>query len=248
MGHVFSYSDAVAYEQWQGSREREPFIQLQNCLIMDLLRPLAGESVLDVGCGPGRTLDFLMDQGLQATGIDPSAHMIDICRNRVHHRADLHIGVAEDLPFDDNTFHYTLIVNSLEFVAHPRKSLEEACRVTKDRLFIGFLNRLAMKNISIYTEGREVDAVYRHAHFFTLWEVKEMLTCILGDVPVTWRTVSFFPSSVGGLTRRLEKLRLLQRFPFGTFIGMVVEPVPRFRTRPLSMDLSHSQTPGPVAG
>lgn len=248
MGHVFSYNDAVAYEQWQSSEAQRSLIQLQNRLMADMLRPLPGESVLDVGCGPGRTLDFLISYGLQGTGIDPSPHMIDICRNRVRNRADLHIGTAEDLPFDDNAFHYALINNSLEFVAHPRKSLEEACRVTKNRLFIGFLNRLAMKSISVNTEGWEVDAVYQHAHFFTLWEVKEMLTCILGDVPVTWRTASFFPAAMGGFTRHLERFRLLQRFPFGMFIGMMVEPVPRFRTRPLSMDLSHAQTPGPVAG
>jgi SAM-dependent methyltransferase len=250
MGHIFNYNEAVAYEHWQGSDEQRLFIQLQNTLMVGMLRPSPGESVLDIGCGPGRAMASLLERDLKVTGIDPSPYMIDISRDRLLHRADLHIGVAEDLPFDDNAYNYTLLINTLEFVSHPRKALEEACRVTKDRMFIGFLNRMTLKSIYHHTGGWEIDSVYRHARFFTLWEVKDMISCILGDVPITWRTVSFFSSTGGGFTRHLERLPLLQRFPFGMFIGMVVEPIPRFRARPLSMELSHHHchSPGPAAG
>lgn len=49
--------------------------------------------VLDIGCGTGRNLQFLMDQGLsvKATGVDISSEMINIAESkRLYH--DIHIG------------------------------------------------------------------------------------------------------------------------------------------------------------
>ena len=38
---------------------------------------------------------------------------------------------------------------TLEFVEDPKKAIEEVSRVTKDRIFIGVLNRYAIKGIQI---------------------------------------------------------------------------------------------------
>jgi SAM-dependent methyltransferase len=45
-----------------------------------LLRP--GDSVLDVGCGTGRDLAWLIDRGYRVTGVDPSSEMIAEARRR----------------------------------------------------------------------------------------------------------------------------------------------------------------------
>lgn len=43
-----------------------------------------GDRVLEVGCGTGRVLKFLLDKGLtNVTGIDVSDGMLDICRNKL---------------------------------------------------------------------------------------------------------------------------------------------------------------------
>lgn len=42
----------------------------------------AGARVADVGCGPGRDLDFLLRSGLSAVGLDLSSTMLDVARDR----------------------------------------------------------------------------------------------------------------------------------------------------------------------
>lgn len=43
---------------------------------------LSGKVVYDLGCGPGRDLDYFCKKGLNAVGVDCSSGMIDICKNR----------------------------------------------------------------------------------------------------------------------------------------------------------------------
>ncbi len=45
-----------------------------------LLRP--GDSILDVGCGTGRDLAWLIERGYRVTGVDPSSEMIAEARRR----------------------------------------------------------------------------------------------------------------------------------------------------------------------
>ena len=51
--------------------------------VLAALAPVAGESVLDVGCGFGTTLAALVDAGARAVGVDISTPMIDAAHERV---------------------------------------------------------------------------------------------------------------------------------------------------------------------
>ncbi len=84
---------------------------------------------------------MFLNMGLDVTGLDASPHMLEFARKRLGVRAELRRGVAEDLPFDDNTFNVATLMTTLEFVEDSQKAIEEACRVTKDRIFLGVLNR-----------------------------------------------------------------------------------------------------------
>jgi ubiquinone/menaquinone biosynthesis C-methylase UbiE len=65
---------------------------------------LAGERVLDVGCGTGRTLDALRRlYGCDVVGIDASEAMLAVARSRLP-GIDLQLGLAEQLPFPDCAF------------------------------------------------------------------------------------------------------------------------------------------------
>jgi SAM-dependent methyltransferase len=248
MGHVFDFTEAIAYEEWLNKPHNRSAFELETQLMRDLLQPMRGESVLDIGCGTGACLPPLLEMGLKVTGLDPSTYMLDLTTQKIGQRADLYRGYAEDLPFDDNSFNYACLFTTLEFVDDPQKALNEAFRVTKDRVFIGVLNRYAIKGIQRRVKGIFSPTIFNHAQFFSVWELKQTIRRIIGDVPVSWRTVCQLPTPSGKFVYNLEQSKILQRCPFGAFAGMVVVLVPRFRARPLTVRYQAKNVSGAATG
>lgn len=247
MGYVFNSKDSKEYDRWFDKPQNRFISGLEKKLMLDMLRPARGETVLDIGCGTGESLIPFIESGISVTGIDPSQDMLDCASIKLGSRAALHCGFAEDLPFDDNSFNYASFFTSLEFVNDPKKALEEACRVAKDKIFIGILNSHSINVFRMRVKGLFSGSVYRRANFYNIWEIKAIVADILGDVPVSWETVYRFPLMTQAISRKLEQTGFAKKYPFGTFAGIVVIPVPRFRTRPLAM-YPAKQTTGAVAG
>lgn len=72
-----------------------------------------GGLVLDVGCGPGHVANYLMDDGVEAAGIDLSPEMIEVAR-RLTPRVAFTVGDMRHLPWADGalgglTAFYSLI-------------------------------------------------------------------------------------------------------------------------------------------
>jgi ubiquinone/menaquinone biosynthesis C-methylase UbiE len=233
MGYVFDFEDARTYSRWASAQRNESAAAMERDLMAGLLKPCRGESVLNIGCGTGASSLLLLQMGLNVTGIDPSPYMLDICRATLQNRIDYHRGFAEDLPFDDNSFNYAFFFISLEFVEDPVKAIEEACRVAKDKVFIGFLNRFAVKGVQRRLKGYFTDTIYNQARFFSVWELKKLMHRVVGPIPVSWRTVCQLPGSSFQMIQNIETMRFVQRCPFGAFGGLVATLTPRFRTRPL---------------
>lgn len=235
MGYVFDFQDARTYRSWIATQSNQWSSAMSNELMINLLRPASGESILDIGCGTGAGTRHLLQMGMNATGLDPSPYMLQLCADRFGQQVDLYRGFAEDLPFDDNSFNHAVFLISLEFVDTPLKAIEEACRVAKDRVFFGFLNRFALKGVQRWRKAFWDAQVFQHARLFTVWELKKMVRSVAGPVPIQWRTVCQLPQSSAKVFRNIENSDILQRCPFGAFAGMVVTLVPRFRTRPLAI-------------
>jgi ubiquinone/menaquinone biosynthesis C-methylase UbiE len=65
---------------------------------------LEGARILDVGCGTGQHAAILADHfGCRIAGVDPSKGMLERARAKLPD-ADLRLGIAEQLPFDDDSF------------------------------------------------------------------------------------------------------------------------------------------------
>ena len=235
MGYIFDFNDARNYARSMMQTDNKCAVTLESQLMLNLLKPVAGETVLDIGCGSGVSLEPLLAAGINVTGIDPSPYMLDVAAASLGRRVDFYRGFAEDLPFDDNSFNHACFFTSLEFVDDPLKAIEEACRVAKDKIFIGFLNRYALKGFKRRLEGIFTPTIFNKARFFSVWELKSMVRETAGPVPVQWRTVLQLTSGKGKLTMAFEQSDFVQRCPFGAFAGLVVTLVPRFRTRPLAI-------------
>jgi ubiquinone/menaquinone biosynthesis C-methylase UbiE len=247
MGYVFDFKDALAYERWFTDEHNHFISDLEINLMLSMLKPIYGETVLDIGCGTGACLLPLLNKSLQVTGLDPSTYMIDIAREKVGDRVDFHRGFAEDLPFDDNTFNYSVLFTTLEFVNNPKQALMETFRVTKDKVFIGMLNRYALVGIQRRIKGIFSETIFNKARFFSIWEMKRLVREILGPVPLSWRTICQLPAS-GKIINKIERSGLIQRFPFGAFAGINVIPVPRYKTRPLALKYRVKQKSGGLTG
>lgn len=96
--------------------------------MLELCGDVEGKRVLDVGCGEGRFCRMLAKRGGVVTGIDPTDELIEAARMR-DPDGDYRIAVAEDLPFESETF--DLVVSYVVLVDIPdfRKGIIEMARV-----------------------------------------------------------------------------------------------------------------------
>ncbi len=92
----------------------------------------AGERVLDIGCGTGALLDVLaaLVGAENVAAVDPSEPFVEQCRARVP-GADVRVGAAEALPFEDGGFDRVLSQLVFHFVDDPARSAAEMARVTR---------------------------------------------------------------------------------------------------------------------
>lgn len=93
-----------------------------------------GESVLDVACGNGNLTLPAAREGATVTGLDIAPNLIDAAR-RASAAESLHIsfdvGVAEALPYADDSFDIVMSMFGVMFSAHPGPALSELLRVTR---------------------------------------------------------------------------------------------------------------------
>lgn len=230
MGYIFSHSDALQYEELSKQLSHQKTAALEHDLMLNMLKPLRGKDLLDIGCGTGTSLFPFLEAGLSITGVEPSSYMLDIASKTLGHRAELYQGSAEDLPFEDNSFHYACLIKTLEFVEKPHKAIEEACRVAKDKVFIGFINRQSLKASGMRIKRLFIRRLYSEARFFSIWELRALIRSVAGNMPVSWRTICQLPC------------------PFGAYGGIVITLAPRFRTTPIEIPYEANCTKEPVAG
>jgi SAM-dependent methyltransferase len=91
---------------------------------------VAGQRVLEVGCGTGVFLRAAADRGAEVVGIDASEALLELAGARVP-EAELHLGDMQFLPFEDDSFDLVAGFNSFFFAADLVAALREARRVAK---------------------------------------------------------------------------------------------------------------------
>ena len=179
--------------------------------LLVLLGPV--RTALEVGCGTGHFTRWLASQGVESMGLDLSAEMLAVARERSPGVRYLQ-GAAEALPFPGGAFDVVAFVTSLEFVADQERALVEAARIARPGILLGVLNLASPLGLYRKILSRFRPSRYRHARFFTPWGLERWVRRLLGDrvERVTART-AVWPRVVPLGPSRL---------PFGAFIGAVV--------------------------
>ncbi len=106
--------------------------------VLDLLEVSPSDSVLEVGSGPGLGLEQAAEMAYEGlvVGLDPSETMRELAhrRNRAlieAGRIELHLGSAEELPFDHAIFEKAMAMNSLHLWSNPVAGLREIKRTLR---------------------------------------------------------------------------------------------------------------------
>ena len=114
---------------------------------IDILNLKSGDSVLDVGCGPGLFLKLAMQVGCKCSGIDISEQAIKLVRSYAP-EADVNLGKAESLPYPNNYFDVVVCIGALERFSNINKALSEQLRVAKKNAKFCFLVRNSKSLVS----------------------------------------------------------------------------------------------------
>jgi arsenite methyltransferase len=116
-----------------------------NDVAVDLLAPAAGEAVLEIGFGPGRSLGRLAATGAHVAGVDVAPAMLAAAARRnadlvAAGRLDLHLGDGTALPLPDRDVDAVLAVHTIYFWPDPAATLSEVARVLRrgGRLVLAF--------------------------------------------------------------------------------------------------------------
>ena len=83
--------------------------------------------ILDIGCGTGANLEMLAQFG-SAEGVDVSDDALEFCRQK---GLKVQKGLAESLPYGDETFDITTALDVVEHLDNDIAGLKEMHRVTK---------------------------------------------------------------------------------------------------------------------
>lgn len=124
----------------------------------DRLRLRPDDALLEVACGSGALLANHATHVARVAGLDVSDVQIRLARQRLHDRieagtAEIVLGDAVALPWDDNTFTAVACVGSLEYLADRAAALHEMHRVLRPGGRIVLTYGLADERVDIVSQA-----------------------------------------------------------------------------------------------
>lgn len=214
------FDDGDAYERHMGRWSR-----LAGATFLDWLNLPAGLSWLDVGCGNGAFSEMLMTRCPPSAlhALDPSEAQIASSKSRdLLKNADIRVGDAQSLPFDDDSFDVAAMALVILFVPAPPKAISEMVRVVRpggwvasyiwdipagglpSQPIIEALDSLGLGERSPYKPGR----LFTHNENQAAWEragLTDVETCRI-DIETTYADIDDLWASNTLLANETKKL------------------------------------------
>jgi ubiquinone/menaquinone biosynthesis C-methylase UbiE len=160
-----------------------------------------GKKVLDVGAGQGGMVLELVEQGIDAYGIEPGQEFASLTRMRLreagHNPDHLITAVGESLPFPNNYFDHVISLQVLEHVADSRAVLREIFRVLRPggECAVSFDNYLSFRephyrvawlplmpktigSLYLRIRGRDPQFLKNYIYYRTYYEICRICTAV----------------------------------------------------------------------
>lgn len=135
--------------------EREPYGRFGLEQEISFLLHLASDwrrrhrKVLQIECGNGLLLESFWEAGFDLSATASSPSDLHKTRTRIGRRAELHLTHPADLPFEDKSFDYVLLITALDYCSQPSQVLQEAARVCAKEMLISFLNKHSLYALTL---------------------------------------------------------------------------------------------------
>ncbi len=238
--HTYAIMDEVEGSHWWFVGRRAILECFLDSICSRLPTPDLRPRILDVGCGTGANLEMLSQYG-EAEGVDVSDDALEFCRRK---GLKVHKGLAEKLPYEDESFDLTTALDVVEHLDDDIAGLKEMHRVTKrggySLIFVpafmwlwGVQDDISNHRIR-YTKKQIVErlkeagytverATYANFTFFAPILAGRLAMKLIGIKPESENNINV--SALNGLFGKLFSAEryLLERsnFPFGVSIVIV---------------------------
>lgn len=156
-----------------------------------IVENLKVDTVLDVGCGEGFTLNKLKENkiGKAYEGIDYSEDAITIGR-KLYPNLNLNKGDIYKLSYKDNSFDLVICSEVLEHLEEPEKGLKELIRVSKKYILLSVPNEPWFYLFNYTQWGKDIGHVNKWTFLgFKKLIQKEKLKIISLKLPFPWTIV-----------------------------------------------------------
>ncbi|MDQ3087291.1 MAG: class I SAM-dependent methyltransferase, partial [Acidobacteriota bacterium] len=125
--HTYAIMNRVEDSHWWYVGRRAILEEFLRQIIQNPKSQIPNPKILDVGCGTGGNLEMLANFGA-AEGVDISDDALEFCRSK---GLTAHKGLAEKLPFADESFDVVTALDVVEHLDDDIAGLKEMNRVLK---------------------------------------------------------------------------------------------------------------------
>jgi len=163
--HEMERAAAAEFDQWATNGRAESMADGHRDAtgqILDRWTLTATDRVLDVGCGNGWAVRWMLERGAgSGAGVDISAEMIQRAQQLTESGvpAEFAVSAGERLPFADEAFSAILSVESLYYYPDPAAALAEWARVSRAGGRLGVMVDLFAENPAgpVWQEALDID-------------------------------------------------------------------------------------------
>jgi len=180
-------------------RDSSFIVRYANSRFFQTIEMFAGSispnKILDIGCGEGKVLEQLRaSHSAPSTGIDIDPTRICLAKS---HSGDIPfaVGNAQELPYEDNSFDFVMILEVLEHVGDPDIVLREAFRVTSKFLLASVPNEpwWRIGNLARLKYIRDLGNTPEHINHWSVQSFKTLISeyfrIVRVETPVLWTFV-----------------------------------------------------------
>jgi SAM-dependent methyltransferase len=126
---------ASQYDEWHQRGGAHEFALFW---LIGLIKQVEVKSILDVGAGTGRLVQFVRSQDLDVDviGLEPSKSLREVGFKKGVKINELVDGDAMDLTYDDGSFDLVCATGALHHIPDPRRAISEMIRVSRKAILV----------------------------------------------------------------------------------------------------------------